>query len=69
MVTTGGIRKRPGGSKTVPYLSHEFIIQNHGDIATCACMVFIVGLMFQVRNVSSIFFLCRITTHTNTYFE
>jgi len=42
-----GSRKRPGTSKQVPYLSHEFIIQNHGDIATCACMVFIVGLMFQ----------------------
>jgi len=39
-------RKRPG-TKQLPYLSHEFIIQNHGDIATCLCMVFIVGLMFQ----------------------
>lgn len=43
-----GFRKRTGNNKIVPYLSHEFIIQNHGDIATCACMVFIVGLMFQV---------------------
>jgi translocating chain-associated membrane protein 1 len=42
-----GFRKRPG-TKVLPYLSHEFIIQNHGDIATCACMVFIVGLMFQI---------------------
>lgn len=42
-----GIRKRPGNAKTVPYLSHEFVIQNHGDIATCACMIFIIGLMFQ----------------------
>lgn len=42
-----GFRKRPGSNKQVPYLSHEFIIQNHGDIATCVCMVFIVGLMFQ----------------------
>lgn len=40
-------RKRPG-TKQLPYLSHEFIIQNHGDIATCLCMVFVVGLMFQV---------------------
>lgn len=44
----GAIRKRPGTKSAVPYLSHEFIIQNHGDIATCLCMVFIVGLMFQV---------------------
>ena len=43
----GGFRKRPG-NKVVPYFSHEFVIQNHGDIATCACMVFIIGLMFQV---------------------
>lgn len=44
-----GFRKRPG-NKAVPYLSHEFIIQNHGDIATCFCMVFIVGLMFQASS-------------------
>jgi translocating chain-associated membrane protein 1 len=43
-----GFRKRTGNNKIVPYLSHEFIIQNHGDIATCACMVFIIGLMFQI---------------------
>lgn len=42
-----GFRKRTGNNKQVPYLSHEFIIQNHGDIATCVCMAFIVGLMFQ----------------------
>jgi len=42
----GGFRKRPG-NKVVPYFSHEFVIQNHGDIVTCMCMVFIVGLMFQ----------------------
>jgi translocating chain-associated membrane protein 1 len=42
--TSTTLRKR---SKAVPYLSHEFIIQNHGDIATCVAMVFVVGLMFQ----------------------
>lgn len=41
-----GFRKRPS-TKVVPYLSHEFVIQNHGDIATCICMIFVVGLMFQ----------------------
>ena len=54
MVT--GLRKRPGASasssaskssSSLSYFSHEFIIQNHGDIATCACMLFVVGLMFQ----------------------
>lgn len=43
-----GFRKRTGNNKVLPLFSHEFVIQNHGDIATCACMVFIVGLMFQV---------------------
>jgi hypothetical protein len=41
-------KRRPGTAKNVPYLSHEFVIQNHGDIVTCVFMVFIVGLMFQV---------------------
>jgi len=51
------IRKRPGTSgKAMSYLSHEFIIKNHGDIATCVCMVFIVGLMFQVTSpLASVF--------------
>ena len=43
-----GFRGKRPGNKVIPYLSHEFVIQNHGDIATCICMVFIVGLMFQV---------------------
>lgn len=51
------IRKRPGTtSKAMSYLSHDFIIKNHGDIATCICMVFIVGLMFQVTSpLASVF--------------
>lgn len=40
--------RKTGSSKNLPYLSHEFIIQNHGDIVTCVFMVFILGLMFQV---------------------
>lgn len=47
----GGTRgKRPGTAKSVPYLSHEFVIQNHADIVTCVCMVFVVGLMFQTSS-------------------
>lgn len=42
--------KRPGTGKSVPYLSHEFVIQNHADIVTCVCMVFVVGLMFQTSS-------------------
>ena len=35
--------------KSPPFLSQEFIIQNHGDIVSCMCMVVMVGLMFQVK--------------------
>lgn len=31
-----------------PILSHEFIIQNHGDIISCVIMVIMIGFMFQV---------------------
>lgn len=34
--------------KNPPFFSQEFVIQNHGDIVSCVCMVFMVGLMFQV---------------------
>lgn len=47
---TGVRGKRPGTGKSVPYLSHEFVIQNHADIVTCVCMVFVVGLMFQTSS-------------------
>jgi len=30
-------------------LSHEFFIQNHADIVSCIAMVFVIGLMVQVR--------------------
>ncbi|CAA18770.1 Translocating chain-associated membrane protein [Caenorhabditis elegans] len=53
--------KPQGGSKASkkpqpPILSHEFIIQNHGDIMSCVVMVFIVGLMFPLtHSLSSLF--------------
>ena len=50
--------RRGKGGKTPPFLSQEFIIQNHGDIVSCVCMVIMVGLMFQV----SIDDLCMIKT-------
>ncbi|EFP04906.1 hypothetical protein CRE_30007 [Caenorhabditis remanei] len=53
--------KPQGGTKASkkaqpPVLSHEFVIQNHGDIMSCIIMVFIVGLMFPFTNsISSVF--------------
>lgn len=41
--------RRPRTTKNPPILSHEFVIQNHADIVSCIAMVFVVGLMFQVR--------------------
>merc|ERR1711936_802577 len=37
-------------TKTPPFFSHEFVIQNHADIVACVAMVFVVGLMFQVSS-------------------
>lgn len=40
---------RKSSNKNPPILSHEFVIQNHADIVSCVAMVFVVGLMVQVR--------------------
>lgn len=40
---------RKSSTKNPPFLSHEFVIQNHADIVSCAAMVFVVGLMLQVN--------------------
>ncbi|CAH3171150.1 unnamed protein product [Porites lobata] len=49
----------PGRRKTgknAPILSHEFVITNHGDIVSCICMVFMMGLMFQATSkVAAVF--------------
>lgn len=42
-----GVRR---SNKNPPILSHEFVIQNHADIVSCVAMVFVLGLMFQVRH-------------------
>ena len=42
-------------NKNPPVLSHEFVIQNHGDIMSCVALIFVVGLMFQV------IILCTVT--------
>lgn len=36
-------------NKNPPIFSHDFVIQNHADIVSCVIMVFLVGLMVQVR--------------------
>ncbi|VDN57384.1 unnamed protein product [Dracunculus medinensis] len=44
------LRRVMGGrtkKNSPPIFSHEFIIQNHGDIMSCILMIFIVGLIFQ----------------------
>lgn len=42
-----GLKKK--NSKTYPVLSHEFVINNHADIVSCVAMLFLLGLMFEVR--------------------
>ncbi|XP_001632163.2 translocating chain-associated membrane protein 1 [Nematostella vectensis] len=47
---------RRNKNKNAPVFSHEFIITNHGDIVSCVCMVFMIGLMFQVTSkVAAVF--------------
>lgn len=46
------VKGRKTSSKNPPILSHEFIIQNHGDIVSCIAMLFVIGLMVQVRFLS-----------------
>lgn len=42
---------RKSSSKNPPILSHEFVIQNHADIVSCFALLFVVGLMVQVRTL------------------
>lgn len=41
------IRKK--SNKNPPVLSHEFIVQNHADIVSFVAVIFLLGLMFEVR--------------------
>jgi len=47
--------RRPKSNKNPPIFSHEFVIQNHADIVSCIAMVFVLGLMFQVKDLSEVF--------------
>ncbi|XP_053980122.1 translocating chain-associated membrane protein 1 [Hylaeus volcanicus] len=44
------IKGRKGSNKNPPIFSHEFVIQNHGDIVSCVAMIFVTGLMVQATS-------------------
>ncbi|CAD1469552.1 unnamed protein product, partial [Heterotrigona itama] len=44
------VKGRKNSNKNLPIFSHEFIIQNHGDIVSCVAMIFVTGLMVQVTS-------------------
>uniref|UniRef100_A0A8R1DZG8 Translocating chain-associated membrane protein n=1 Tax=Caenorhabditis japonica TaxID=281687 RepID=A0A8R1DZG8_CAEJA len=50
-----------------PVFSHEFVIQNHGDIMSCIVMVFIVGLMFPLTHALASHFIAP--QYNGTYLE
>ncbi|CAI4227198.1 unnamed protein product [Auanema sp. JU1783] len=58
--TAGGRQKKA----TPPILSHEFVIQNHGDIMSCVLMLFVVGLMFPTTSTVSAWFVAPQYNHT-----
>lgn len=53
MVKPQGVSKSSKSKVQPPIFSHEFVIQNHGDIMSCIVMVFIVGLMFPMTHALS----------------
>lgn len=48
---------RKSSTKNPPFLSHEFVIQNHADIVSCFAMIFVVGLMIQVTSPLAYIFI------------
>lgn len=50
------VSRRRTTNKNPPIFSHEFVIQNHGDIMACAAMFLVAGLLFHVTSpVASMF--------------
>ena len=49
--------RRKGEKQTPPVFSHEWVIQNHGDIAACIAVFFVLGLMFQFTKNSANYFI------------
>ncbi|KZC05102.1 PREDICTED: translocating chain-associated membrane protein 1 [Dufourea novaeangliae] len=44
------IKGRKSSNKNPPIFSHEFVIQNHGDIVSCVALIFVTGLMVQATS-------------------
>nr|XP_033331409.1 translocating chain-associated membrane protein 1 [Megalopta genalis] len=44
------IKGRKNSNKNPPIFSHEFVIQNHGDIVSCVALIFVTGLMVQATS-------------------
>ncbi|CAF1218020.1 unnamed protein product [Adineta steineri] len=50
MPTPAAVLKKKAAAKNPPIFSHDFIIQNHGDITSGILMVLAVGTIFQVTS-------------------
>lgn len=48
---------RKKSSKNPPILSHEFVIQNHGDIVSCITMVAVAGLFLEATSPVAMMFI------------
>ncbi|XP_031847748.1 translocating chain-associated membrane protein 1 [Nomia melanderi] len=44
------MKGRKTSNKNPPIFSHEFVIQNHGDIVSCVALIFVTGLMVQATS-------------------
>lgn len=42
-------------SKSYPFFSQEFFIQNHADLVFCLVVLILIGLMFEVRFLIAFF--------------
>jgi len=47
----------PKKNKNPPFMSHEFVIQNHADIVSCVAMVVVCGLMVQATTALATVFV------------
>merc|ERR1712131_494899 len=50
-------RRKPEKKDNPPVLSNDWIIQNHGDIAACVAVFFVLGLMFQTTKKAANYFI------------
>jgi len=57
MPPTMAFKGRKATNKNPPFFSHEFVIQNHADIVSCAALLFVVGLMIQATTPYAYMFI------------